>query len=100
MERGSDKHGPRVDEEMARAAEPLERGEPTEARAQELRDAEAERAAPAPADPGAAGDAPLARGMARAELARHLRPSAFPGEREDLLRAARDGEAPPRCWAR
>ena len=43
MERGSDKHGPRLDEEIHAETEPLERGEPTDARAEEFRQPEAEQ---------------------------------------------------------
>lgn len=43
MERGSDKHGPRLDEELHTETEPLERGQPTDARAQEFRQPEAEQ---------------------------------------------------------
>jgi CBS domain-containing protein len=43
MERGSDKHGPRLDEELHAETEPLERGEPTDARAEAFRQPEAEQ---------------------------------------------------------
>jgi hypothetical protein len=40
MERGSDKHGPQVDEKMKQETESLERGSPVEARAEESRQKE------------------------------------------------------------
>ena len=40
MERGSDKHAPRVDEELAHQVEPLERGAPVEPRVEEFREQE------------------------------------------------------------
>jgi CBS domain-containing protein len=43
MERGSDKHGPRLDDELHAETEPLERGQPTDARAEGFRQPEAEQ---------------------------------------------------------
>jgi CBS domain-containing protein len=43
MERGSDKHGARLDDELHAETEPLERGQPTDARAQGFRQPEAEQ---------------------------------------------------------
>jgi CBS domain-containing protein len=43
MERGSDKHGPRLDDQLHAETEPLERGRPTDARAETFRQPEAEQ---------------------------------------------------------
>lgn len=40
MERGSDKHGPRLDEEMDRETESITSGSPIEARVEESREKE------------------------------------------------------------
>lgn len=40
MERGSGKHGPRLDDEMDRETESITRGSPVEARAEESREKE------------------------------------------------------------
>jgi hypothetical protein len=91
-ERGSDKTSPRVDDELRRETEPLERGAPAPSRAEEHRQAEA----PGDGEPG-----PDARpgdtaddSEARVELARHLRPSAFPADRQRLMAVAREEHAP------
>ncbi len=97
MERGSVQHGSRVDDEMAEEVAPLTHGAPTESHARE--DLEAEppgEGEPVPdalitagADAGPAGlshdDVEL-----RSEIARHLRPSAFPGSRDTLILVADD----------
>jgi hypothetical protein len=89
-ERGSDKSGPRVDEELKRQTEAMERGAPVPSRADEGREAEG------PADDEPAPDVRLTgdRGLTpegslgpdeleeRSEIARHLDPSVFPARRE------------------
>jgi hypothetical protein len=40
MERGSDMHGPRIDEELDEETQGLQRGEPSESRAEEKRKVE------------------------------------------------------------
>lgn len=100
MERGANTHGPRIDDDLARAAEPLERGAPVEPRTEEFREQE-----------GAADDEPAAEGRlpgrrrggagamdadelaARSELARSVSPSAFPADRDALLASARRNQA-------
>ena len=102
IDRGSDKSGPRIDEERARDTESMERGAPVPSRAEEFREVEgAGDDEPAP-DARLSGD----RGMvpedqlgpdeleARSELARHLDPSVFPADREGLLQTAVDNNAP------
>jgi hypothetical protein len=100
MERGSDKHGPRVDEELHRATEGMERGSPVEPRAEEAREQE-----------GAGDDEPVpdarlhtseeGEGLgaedleARSELARHIEPGILPADREAIISSARDSGASP-----
>lgn len=94
MERGSIQHGPRVDDEMAEEAAPLTHGAPMESRARE--DMEAEPPGEGEPTPDAlivSGDT-SGRGLAhddvelRSEIARHLRPHAFPAHREALVTVA------------
>jgi hypothetical protein len=96
MERGSDTHGPIMDDELRRQTESLERGAPVESRSEEER----EEASPADGEP--ASDQRLRGGRpeglddveARSELARFLQPSAFPADRDGLLRSAAETDAP------
>jgi hypothetical protein len=99
-ERGSDKHGPRLDDDLHDDTRSLEQGAPVEARVEEAREQEG------PADGQPTPDARLAGGRAtaasldldeaeaRADLARFLTPSAFPADREALLADARGNHAP------
>jgi uncharacterized protein DUF2795 len=99
-ERGSDKHGPRLDEDLHHHTRPLERGAPVEPRVQEAREQEG------PADREPTPDARLAGGRAtagsldlddaeaRADIARFLTPSVFPADREALLADATGNQAP------
>src|SRR5436190_14882022 len=102
MERGSDLHGRRLDEEMAAEVESIQHGAPVEARADEgrvkedIEDAElipevllAVSEDPAP---GALSHGEL---VTRSELARHLRPSIYPATRTELIACARDENAGP-----
>ena len=97
MERSSDKHTPRVDDELKQELRSIVQGSPVEARASEAREQEG------PADGEPTPDA-LISGQrpspspdtlshdeveARAELARHLQPSVFPADREALVASAR-----------
>jgi hypothetical protein len=102
MPRGSDKHTPRLDENLAHDTSSLTTGSPSEARADEGRTQEG------PADDEPTPDALLSgdRGLndddvldhdeveARSVIAAHLRPSAFPGDREQLVAVAREENAP------
>ena len=97
MDRGSDLHGARLDEELAREVEPLTRGEPIEARAEDERVIEEgydeivlEDHAPTP--PGQLSQAEI---RARSELAWHLRPSVFPADRYALVECAIEERADP-----
>jgi len=102
MERSSNKHTPRIDEQLKHDVQSIVRGSPVEARADEAREQEG------PADGEPTPDALLSGGRpsatpdalshdeveARAELARHLRPSVFPADRETLIATARELNAP------
>ena len=104
MERASDKHAQRLDDAMAADTRSMTQGAPIEARERDERLQEGGEGpeavarprgpnadgAPADADPGLDPD----ERDGRSELARHLRPSAFPGDREALLAVARDEHAP------
>jgi uncharacterized protein DUF2795 len=96
VERESTKHNPRVDEELKKEVESIERGAPVEPHKQEFRDKEG------PADderPVAARTAPPEQlgpdeTAARTELSRFLRMTVFPAERENLLAEANENGAP------
>ena len=97
MERGSDKHNPRLDENLERDTRSMVQGSPVESRAEENREQEG------PADGEPTPDALLTGGRteepngtvlthdeveARSALARSLPPSVFPADRDALLAAA------------
>ncbi|MDQ6725626.1 MAG: DUF2795 domain-containing protein [Actinomycetota bacterium] len=105
MARGSDKHSPRIDENLAHDTRSLTQGAPSESRADEGRQQE-----------GAADDEPTTDALltgelhpeqrnrdaldheeveARSRLAAYLRPSIWPADRETLLACARELNAPP-----
>jgi hypothetical protein len=90
MERASDKHSQRLDDALAADTRSIVQGAPIEARDSDERLQEGGEAPEAGPGPG--------RGLderdGRSELARHLRPSVFPGDREGLLAVARDENAP------
>ena len=98
-ERGSDKHGPRLDDDLHDDTRSLEQGAPVEARVEEEREQEG------PADDQPTPEARLAGGRAtaasldlddaeaRADLARFLNPSTFPADREALLADATGNQA-------
>jgi len=87
QQRDSDKHGPRLDDELKHEVAGLQQGAPVEPRAEEWR-------TPEPPDEDADEQAPGTATEARSELARYLRPSRFPARREDLLTEAVDQNAP------
>lgn len=102
MERG-DKHGPRMDDVLAGETEAISRGGHT-GRAEESR--EPEPSGDGQPDVDYAPDGELSGGTpdgmtsedveGRAELARFLRPSAFPGTASQLLGVAREEGATDR----
>lgn len=85
MERGSDQHAPRVDDAMATDADPVTHGAPVEPRADEGREQESPNSSPVP---------PVDELHDRSELARHLRPQAFPADRDALLVVPEEEQAP------
>jgi hypothetical protein len=99
LERGSDKHGPRVDDELDRETRSLQQGAPVESRVEEHREQEG------PGDDQPVPDARLAEGRAtaasldlddaetRADIARFLAPSVFPADRDALLADAEGNHA-------
>ncbi len=101
MPRESDKHGPRVDEEMDKETQSMTSGGPTDSRAEEKRESEGPTGAEDTPDHRLRGD----RGMtsdvsltpdeveARQDLARFLEGAAFPGTREELVDSARSMDA-------
>src|SRR3954463_11130078 len=95
MQRDSTKHGPRLDEEMKTETEPLLRSSPVDSRAEEWREQEGEpegeRDTPARTRPHGPDQDEV---VERMDISRHLRLSAFPGDREALLREAEENNAP------
>jgi Protein of unknown function (DUF2795) len=100
LERGSDKHSPRVDEELDHETQSLQQGAPVESRVEEHREQEG------PGEDQPTPDARLTGGRAtaasldlddaetRADIARFLTPSTFPADRDALLADAQDNQAP------
>jgi hypothetical protein len=98
MERSSDRHGPRIDEELDHLTQSVTRGGPVESRAEEEREQEG------PGDDEPTADAVVehydTRDSAgddfelRSEIARHLEPSVFPASRDDIIRVAQREHAP------
>ena len=102
----STKHSPRVDEELEHELQGMLRADRA-TRAEEWREVEpsAEGEPDVDADPAGTliGGTPVGMDrdavVARAELARWLTRSPFPGTRDDLVAAARDHQAPDRVVA-
>jgi hypothetical protein len=100
VERGSDKHSPRLDEELDHETRSLQQGAPVESRVEEHREQES------PGDGQPTPDARLTGGRAtaasldlddaetRADIARFLTPSTFPADRERLVADAEGNQAP------
>ncbi|HEU0130466.1 MAG TPA: DUF2795 domain-containing protein [Mycobacteriales bacterium] len=99
MERNT-KHGFRVDDEMSSETESLTRGAPIESRVEEWREAEPSGEDQPVADGILNGDARDTQGMGhdelelRSELAKRLRKSAFPANRQVLEDVAVEEQAP------
>jgi hypothetical protein len=108
MERGSDKHAPRLDEELKHDTSSLVRGSPVESRASESREQEGPADGEPTPDALISGDHPPPNPdvlthdevEARTDLARHLQPSVFPADREVLVASARRMGAPDELVAR
>ena len=106
MDRGSDKHSPRIDDSLEHDTRSLTHGSPSESRADEGRLQE-----------GAADDEPTTDALlsgeihpgekvsedllghdeleARSRIAAHLRPSIWPADRAGLVACAQELHAPP-----
>ena len=107
MERGSDKHNPREDEELKHDTGSLVHGSPVEARAHEEREQEGPGDDEPTPDALLTGEpAPNADALshdeveARTELARRLDPSVFPADRAALVANAQRRQAPPQLIER
>lgn len=98
MERGSAKHGPRLDDALRKETEALTRGAPVEPRAREDREHEPVDGAPSLA-PAAGRSATEESAAARRELSRHLDLHVFPATRDELLANAEAHGAPDRVLA-
>jgi hypothetical protein len=105
MERGSDKHSPRIDDNLAHDTRSLTQGAPMEARADEARHQEGAGDDEPTTDALLTGDLHPEQGNEslldhdeaeeRSRLAASLRPSVFPADREALLQCAEELNAPP-----
>ncbi len=97
MERSSNKHGSRLDDELKHELRSIVQGSPVESRANESREQEGPADGEPTPDALITGDRETATPDAlthdevedRAELARHLQPSVFPADREALMESAR-----------
>ena len=97
MERGSDKHSPRVDEELDHETRSLQQGAPLESRVEEFREQEGpgeDQPVPQPHLTEATDSLDLDDAEARSDIARYLDPSAFPADRDGLLDNAEANNAP------
>jgi hypothetical protein len=107
MARGSDKHNPRIDDEMGRETEALQRGAPVEPRVEEFRqmepsgddEPETDARLSTPDPPPSEGTLTVAEIEARSDLARHLRPTIFPADREAITQSVRETGGPPQLVA-
>lgn len=96
MDRDSSKHGPRLDDELARETESIVRGAPIEPRVEEEREKEGPGADDRDVDArtGPASRLGADEVEARRELSRHLRPTVFPADRDRLVAEAERNAAP------
>jgi len=104
MQRGSDKHSPRIDENLEHDIRSVTQGSPSESRADEARHQEGAADDEPTTDalltgelhPEQAGEDDLGHDEleARSRLAAHLRPSIWPADREALVACAQELHAP------
>jgi hypothetical protein len=100
LERGSDKHSPRLDDELEHETRSLRQGAPVESRVEEHRELEGPGEGQPTPDARLAGGRATAASLdlddaeARADIARFLTPSVFPADREALLADAGGNNAP------
>ena len=90
MDRGSSKHGPKLDEEMEReSSELIKTGQPSRAeewlQTEPVGENHLEPELPPDQEPGAPAGMTAIDAEARSYLARHLPPGAFPADRDGLL---------------
>jgi hypothetical protein len=90
VDRGSDKVSPRVDEQLEKETDALQRGSPVSSRAEDFREQEGS----GEDEPDTDARPTVGPAEARADLARHLQPSVFPADRERLLKSALEMNAP------
>ena len=104
MERGSDKHSPRVDEQLDHETRSLQQGSPIESRVEEFREQEGpgdDQPTPEPRlHQGRTGSLDLDDAEARSDIARYLDRAAFPADREGLLANAEANNAPDQVLER
>jgi hypothetical protein len=98
LERGSDKHSPRVDEELDHETRSLQQGAPLESRVEEFREQEGpgeDQPTPeARLSEGRTGSLDLDDAEARSDIARYLDQSVFPADRDGLVANAEANNAP------
>lgn len=102
MERRSDKHGPRIDEEMKLETSSIVQGASVESRADERREKEPPASGePTPddrlrGDRGRTPEGALSPDQVevRQEFARHIQGSVFPATRDEVIASARELDAP------
>ena len=102
MQRGSDKHSPRVDEQLKHETASITHGAGIESHTREDHRQEPPGEGETLPDAARRPDVEMPEGLgidpddadARAELARYLAGAAFPGRTEELVRAAQDSNAP------
>jgi hypothetical protein len=97
LERGSDKHSPRVDEELDHETRSLQQGAPLESRVEEHREQEGpgeDQPTPQPRLTEATASLDLDDAEARSDIARYLDPAAFPADRDGLVANAEANNAP------
>jgi hypothetical protein len=100
VDRDSNRHAPRLDDELKRETESLVRGAPAESRGEEWR--EKEGAADGEREPSArthSGGINPDEAAQRTDLSRHLRLSVFPAARDALLEEAEAANAPAHVLA-
>jgi hypothetical protein len=102
MERQSNKHNPRLDEEMKREVAPFLGNEPQDSRADEARVHEdAPGVVVSRESPFPGGERMTLEEVGlRHDLARYIERHIFPAEREDIVASARRLHAPPEVIAR
>ncbi len=105
MERGSDKHSPRIDDGLKHDTRPLTQGSPSEARADEGRHQEGAADGEPTTDALLSGDLHPEQSNdvqldhdeaeARGRIAAYLRPSIWPADREAIVACAQELNASP-----